>query len=189
MNTITRVVAIAILLTTFSCSKKNSVDTVQVDAVQQPEVSVMSATLTRPSTVETSIESTTTVPETTTTVAPTTTTTAKPKPTTTTTKKTTTTTVKPKPVASGSCKDWIIQAGITDVENAYYIVMKESTCNPNARNKSSGACGLVQANPCSKLGGNWSDPVHALKWADSYVSSRYGSWAGAVAHSRKHGWY
>lgn len=88
---------------------------------------------------------------------------------------------------TGSCKDWIIQAGVSDVENAYYLIMKESGCNPNAVNKSSGACGIPQALPCSKLG--TSDPVAQIRWMQSYCISRYGSWAGAVAHSKSVGWY
>jgi hypothetical protein len=172
----------------FSCGQKDDyvVETVGTSFVPETIMEVV------PETVP---ETTTTVPVTTvpileTTVPKTTSTLQKPvKPA----PKTTTTIPKNETAtptqAKGSCKDWIQQAGIEEVESAYYIVMKESTCNPNARNKSSGACGLVQANPCSKLGGNWSDPVHALKWADSYVKSRYGSWSGAVSHSKKHGWY
>jgi len=96
-------------------------------------------------------------------------------------------TLAPSIMPTGSCKDWIIQAGVSDVENAYYLIMKESGCNPNAVNKSSGACGIPQALPCSKLG--TSDPVAQIRWMQSYCISRYGSWAGAVAHSKSVGWY
>lgn len=129
---------------------------------------------------------------TTTTLPPTTTTTIR-KVTTTTVKKTYTTPTTVKQVAvqapSGSCRDWIIQAGISDVDNAYWLVMKESGCNPNAYNSSSGACSLVQSLPCSKIGADWRNPIVALRWGNGYVMSRYGSWAAAVAHSKSYGWY
>lgn len=88
---------------------------------------------------------------------------------------------------SGTCLDWMNQAGITDQGNAYTLIMRESGCNPNAVNKSSGACGIPQALPCSKLG--TSDPVEQLRWMQNYVVRRYGSWANAVAHSTAHNWY
>lgn len=88
---------------------------------------------------------------------------------------------------SGTCQDWMNQAGITDQGNAYTLIMRESGCNPNAVNKSSGACGIPQALPCSKLG--TSDPVEQLRWMQNYVVRRYGSWANAVAHSTAHNWY
>jgi len=88
---------------------------------------------------------------------------------------------------SGTCQDWMNQAGITDQGNAYTLIMRESGCNPNAVNKSSGACGIPQALPCSKLG--TSDPVEQLKWMQNYVVRRYGSWVNAVGHSNSVGWY
>lgn len=95
----------------------------------------------------------------------------------------------PAPVAhaSGSCGEWMVAAGITDMANATTLINRESGCNPNAVNKSSGACGIPQALPCSKLGTN--DPVEQLKWMQNYVNNRYGSWANAVSHSNSKGWY
>ena len=91
---------------------------------------------------------------------------------------------------TGSKADWMAAAGIPESEWGYvdFIVSRESGWNPNALNSSSGACGLVQALPCSKIGPNWNDPVVALQWGNSYVS-RYGSWAGAVSFWNSHGWY
>lgn len=89
--------------------------------------------------------------------------------------------------ATGTCQDWMDQAGITDQANAHILIMRESGCNPNAVNRSSGACGIPQALPCSKLG--TSDPVEQLRWMQNYVVRRYGSWANAVAHSTSVGWY
>ena len=71
--------------------------------------------------------------------------------------------------------------------NAKILIMRESGCNPNARNASSGACGIPQALPCSKLG--TSNPVAQIVWMQNYVNNRYGSWANAVAHSNSQGWY
>lgn len=97
-------------------------------------------------------------------------------------------TYRPAPVAvTGSCGEWMAAAGVTDPANAYILIMRESGCNPNALNRSSGACGIPQALPCSKLG--TSDPVAQIRWMSSYVQSRYGSWANAVAHSNATGWY
>ncbi|MDY6143789.1 MAG: G5 domain-containing protein [Arcanobacterium sp.] len=97
----------------------------------------------------------------------------------------------PNRVVSGSKADWMRAAGIPESQWGYvdYIVSKESSWNPNAVNPSSGACGLAQALPCSKMGGNWNDPVVALRWQYGYVNSRYGGYAGAVAHSKATGWY
>lgn len=88
---------------------------------------------------------------------------------------------------NGSCMDWIRQAGVTDVQSAYTLIMRESGCNPNAVNPSSGACKIPQALPCSKLPTN--DPVEQIKWMQNYCVSRYGSWSGALAHSNSVGWY
>jgi uncharacterized protein YabE (DUF348 family) len=86
---------------------------------------------------------------------------------------------------------WLKAAGIPEEDWGYvdYIVSKESTWRPDAVNKSSGACGLVQALPCSKLGANWSDPVVALKWQFQYVVERYGGYRGAYDFWVKNKWY
>ncbi|MGI5952185.1 MAG: G5 domain-containing protein [Brooklawnia sp.] len=92
---------------------------------------------------------------------------------------------------SGSHAEWLAAAGIdpADWNAAEILITRESTWNPNAVNPSSGACGLVQALPCSKLGPNWNDPIVALKWGDNYVKQRYGGWQGALSHSYANGWY
>lgn len=92
---------------------------------------------------------------------------------------------------AGSHSDWMRAAGISegDFGIAEWLIQKESGWNPNAINKSSGACGLVQALPCSKLGPNWNDPVVALRWGDAYVKGRYGSWSGAYSFWSANHWY
>lgn len=92
---------------------------------------------------------------------------------------------------SGDKYTWMQQAGIPESDWRYvdYIVSKESSWNPLARNKSSGACSLVQALPCSKLGVNWQDPIVALKWQRQYVQDRYGGYYQAYLFWIKNSWY
>lgn len=91
----------------------------------------------------------------------------------------------------GAPAEWMAAAGISEADMAYvdYIVGRESGWNPNATNSSSGACGLVQAYPCSKVPGNGYDPVDNLRWGNGYAIGRYGSWAAAFDFwSRNHWW-
>lgn len=94
-------------------------------------------------------------------------------------------------VGGGSKDQWLAASQIPRDQWGYaeWLVQKESGWNPNAVNRSSGACGLAQALPCSKVPGNPHDPVNSLNWMNGYVTGRYGSWENAVAHSRAKGWY
>lgn len=98
--------------------------------------------------------------------------------------------VEKKPV-TGSKEEWLRLANIPESEWGYvdFIVQKESSWNPNAVNPNGGACGLAQALPCSKLGTNWNDPVHALKWQHAYVTDRYGGYAQAYSFWKNNNWY
>jgi murein DD-endopeptidase MepM/ murein hydrolase activator NlpD len=73
------------------------------------------------------------------------------------------------------------------------IVTRESGWNPYAVNKSSGAYGLVQALPGSKMataGADWrTNPATQIKWGLSYMNSRYGSPCGAWSFWQSHHWY
>lgn len=93
--------------------------------------------------------------------------------------------------ASGSCTDWMAAAGIPLTNATNTLIVKESGCNPNAVNPSSGACGIPQALPCSKIAHCGVDPVCQLKWMDQYVKGRYGSWESALSawYSRSPHWY
>ena len=93
--------------------------------------------------------------------------------------------------ASGSCADWMAAAGIPDMYSTHKLIINESGCNPNAVNPDSGACGIPQALPCSKIAHCGVEPVCQLQWMDSYVKGRYGSWDGALAawNSRYPHWY
>lgn len=92
--------------------------------------------------------------------------------------------------SSGTHNDWMLEAGIPQEQwvAAERLVQRESSWNPLAQN-SIGACSLVQAYPCSKIPGDWRDPVTALKWGHQYVVSRYGTWDNALSHSYANNWY
>lgn len=98
-------------------------------------------------------------------------------------------TVAEDSVPVGSCRDWMVQAGITDMDNAYILIMNESSCNPNAVNPTSGACGIGQQLPCGKWEHQWNDPVGAMIDMQNYVMNRYGSWANALQFHYSHNWY
>ena len=57
----------------------------------------------------------------------------------------------------------------------------ESGWNTEALNPSSGACGIPQAWPCSKIGPNWRDPKTQLSWGANYIAERYGSPSKALS--------
>lgn len=92
---------------------------------------------------------------------------------------------------SGDKHSWLAASGIPQAHWGYVdsIVSRESSWNPNAINKSSGACGLGQQLPCGKWPGAWNDPVAALRAMNSYVVGRYGGWPQAVAFWNSNGWY
>lgn len=73
------------------------------------------------------------------------------------------------------------------------VISRESSWNVHAVNPSSGAYGLGQALPGSKMssaGSDWTNnPLTQLRWALSYMDSRYGSPCGAAAHESAYGWY
>ena len=97
----------------------------------------------------------------------------------------------PARVITGDKHSWLAASGIpqSDWGHVDSIVQRESGWNPNAVNKSSGACGLGQQLPCGKWAGEWNDPVAALVAQHGYVKERYGSYAGAVAFWNTNKWY
>jgi len=74
-----------------------------------------------------------------------------------------------------------------------YIVTHESSWHANDRNPDSGAYGLCQALPASKMASAGADyisnPVTQLKWCHSYSLQRYGGWANAMAFWRSSRWW
>lgn len=98
--------------------------------------------------------------------------------------------VTPKSIpVSGTCSEWISSAGITDIANAWELIRRESGCNPNIVNKISGACGVAQELPCGKSGCSLGDGACQVRWMNTYVHNRYGSWSGAIAHHNAKNWY
>ncbi len=91
----------------------------------------------------------------------------------------------------GSKTDWLAASNISKENWGYAdaLVTRESGWNPNAINQSSGACGLAQALPCSKVPGNPMDPVNSLNWMNGYVTGRYGGWQQAYNFWMKNRWY
>ncbi|WP_274561717.1 lytic transglycosylase domain-containing protein [Streptomyces spiramyceticus] len=73
------------------------------------------------------------------------------------------------------------------------IVNHESTWNYQASNPSSGAYGLMQALPGSKMssaGADWqTNPATQIKWGLSYMDDRYGSPCGAWSFWQANNWY
>lgn len=82
-------------------------------------------------------------------------------------------------------------------ENDFNCLVKlwerESNWNPNAHNKSSGAHGIPQSLPASKMASEGSDYYTngktQIRWGLKYIKSRYGSPSKAWAHSQQKGWY
>jgi len=70
---------------------------------------------------------------------------------------------------------------------------RESGWNYKAYNSSSGAYGIPQALPGSKMasaGSNWkTSAATQIKWGLGYISSRYSTPCGAWSHSQSSGWY
>lgn len=82
---------------------------------------------------------------------------------------------------TGSCADWMAAAGIPSTQATQTLILKESGCNPSARNPSSGAFGIPQALPASKIAHCGTEPVCQLRWMDTYIKGRYGSWDNALS--------
>lgn len=70
---------------------------------------------------------------------------------------------------------------------------KESGWRVNAYNASSGAYGIPQSLPGTKMasaGADWeTNAATQIEWGLGYVQGRYGSPCGAYAHSQDVGWY
>lgn len=62
----------------------------------------------------------------------------------------------------------------------YKLWMKESGWNPNSVNNSSGACGIPQAYPCSKITDK--SAAGQITWGLNYIKGRYGTPSAAWAY-------
>lgn len=70
---------------------------------------------------------------------------------------------------------------------------RESHWNASAANKSSGAYGIPQALPGSKMasvGADWkTNPETQIRWGLNYIKGKYKTPCGAWSHSQSTGWY
>lgn len=70
---------------------------------------------------------------------------------------------------------------------------RESGWNPNSHNKSSGAHGIPQALPASKMSSHGSDyytnGYTQIRWGIDYIINRYGSPTNAWKHFQNKNWY
>lgn len=72
----------------------------------------------------------------------------------------------------------------------YNIFQRESGWNHLAGNANSGAYGIPQALPGSKMGPGWqSDPAVQIRWGIGYMVNRYGSPCGAEDFWQLNHWY
>jgi hypothetical protein len=108
-------------------------------------------------------------------------------------------TAKPTPVPTMRDTVWnartyvLNRVGSKGYDCINAIWTAESKWNPQAGNPISGAYGIPQAFPGSKMaafGSNWQySPLTQVKWGLWYVNSRYGSACGAYDFWQAHGWY
>ena len=104
--------------------------------------------------------------------------------------------VSPDPGTAQSIAYGMVQArGWGDSEFACLVALwnKESGWRVNAYNRSSGAYGIPQSLPGSKMaaaGADWrTNAATQIEWGLSYIAGRYGSPCGAWGHSQSVGWY
>lgn len=92
------------------------------------------------------------------------------------------------------CAHWAREAGVSeeDLQAALDLIYHESGCRVDAENAGSGAYGIPQALPGTKMqsaGDDWqTNPVTQIRWMSQYVN-RYGGWQGAMAWWWEHKWY
>ena len=95
----------------------------------------------------------------------------------------------------GAARAMIGDYGWGDAQMSCLISLwqRESNWNYGARNPSSGAYGIPQALPASKLssaGADWqTNPVTQIRWGLQYVQQRYGTPCGAWSFWQNHHWY
>ena len=73
------------------------------------------------------------------------------------------------------------------------IFTRESHWNPLDQNPATGAYGIPQAVPGSKMasaGADWqTNPITQVRWGLGYIHGRYGSPCNAWAYWQANGWY
>jgi hypothetical protein len=83
--------------------------------------------------------------------------------------------------------------GLAEMPCLEKLWTKESGWNPLSSNRSTGAYGIPQALPGSKMsvyGSDWrTNPVPQIKWGLNYIKNRYRTPCGAWSHFQASGWY
>ncbi|MBB6392110.1 lytic transglycosylase domain-containing protein [Microbacterium thalassium] len=104
--------------------------------------------------------------------------------------------VTPDPgTAQAIAYDMVKARGWGDDEFACLVALwnRESGWRVNAYNPYSGAYGIPQSLPGSKMataGADWeTNPATQITWGLGYIGGRYGSPCGAWGHSEAYGWY
>lgn len=102
------------------------------------------------------------------------------------------------PVKSYAYREVVRYFGALEWEAFNSLIKGESGWNYIVRNKTTGACGIGQANPCEKmgLGDDWQNYEKQIDWTIQYVNDRYGTptkayqfWLSkAEPHPEQH-WY
>ncbi len=86
-----------------------------------------------------------------------------------------------------TCASYARAAGVSeaDLSDALSLIYHESGCRTGATNQYSGAYGIPQALPGTKMaemGNDWeTNPVTQIRWMAKYVTSRYGGWSQALS--------
>lgn len=80
-----------------------------------------------------------------------------------------------------------------DLECLITLWHRESRWSPSAHNSSSGAHGIPQSLPASKMASHgadyWDNGYTQIRWGLDYIAGRYGNPANALSHSYAKGWY
>lgn len=107
--------------------------------------------------------------------------------------------IQAKTYSKKECKNYayneVIKRGWTlqDYNDLVKLWNKESNWNAKAKNKKSGACGIPQAKPCSKMkkyGKDYKTNCKVqIKWGLNYIKKRYKTPSKAWKHFKKKRWY
>ncbi|MEP6479065.1 MAG: transglycosylase SLT domain-containing protein [Rhodoglobus sp.] len=97
--------------------------------------------------------------------------------------------------AQAIAHDMLLARGMGEDQYSCLVALwdRESHWNVYAQNSSSGAYGIPQALPGSKMasaGDDWAtNPATQIAWGLGYIADRYGTPCGAWQHSEDAGWY
>lgn len=103
--------------------------------------------------------------------------------------------VMPKSEIQAYARDQVLARGWSEEDFSCLVNLwnRESGWNPNAYNPSSGAGGIPQALPASKMasaGADWAtNPQTQVNWGLGYIAGRYGTPCGAWNSFLSKGWY